>query len=153
MLKKSIAVLFCIVLIAIALPTVLAEDEKPADQENVAIEKLPFESDAGFQLRSLFKIKPSEISGKLGSKTNPIRCCKPTGERAYLSRLLDADGKPVTFTRKGSVGTGVYGHILDLYIIVDSKGKSHEVYIDMYYTKLVDDKPIENFTFKEEETE
>lgn len=38
---------------------------------------------------TLFSIIPDshKISGELGSKTNPVRCNGPSGERAYLSRL------------------------------------------------------------------
>lgn len=151
MWKKSLVVLFCVLFLSAVVPFVLAQDEEPVEKENATIERLEFENDAGFELRSILKIPAGEAEGKLGTKTNPIRCCKPDGEREYLSRLRDADGQKVTFSRKGSVGLGVYGHILDLYIVVDSKGNRHEIFMDMYFTKLVDEKPVEGFTLKNNE--
>ena len=36
----------------------------------------------------------TKVSGELGSKTNPVRCSGPPGERVYLNRLRCSDGKP-----------------------------------------------------------
>ena len=89
---------------------------------------------------------PRRPSGELGSKTRPIRCANPPGEREYLARLRDTTGNPVRFQRRGSVGNGPYGHILDLYVGTTSDGKEVRVHMDMYFTKLVDEKPVPGFT-------
>jgi hypothetical protein len=38
------------------------------------------------------------------SKATAVEVCKPSGERAYLMRLVCADGTRPTFARQGSVG-------------------------------------------------
>lgn len=110
------------------------------------LERQPYESDIGYELRKMGERPPGRPSGELGGKNRPVRCAEPRGEQQYLARLRDASGKPVQFRRRGSMGVGVYGHILDLYEIRASDGKQGEVYMDMYYTKLVDEKAIPGFT-------
>ena len=110
------------------------------------IVRLPYESDMGYELRKMGERQPGKPSGELGGKDRPIRCAEPRGEQQYLARLRDASGKSVQFRRRGSMGVGVYGHILDLYEIRASDGQRGEVYMDMYYTRLVDEKAIPGFT-------
>lgn len=57
----------------------------------------------------------------------------PTAERAYLSSLRDEVGKPVKFSRVGSVGAGADGHVLDNYMVRTSTGRTITLYIDMYH--------------------
>jgi hypothetical protein len=75
------------------------------------------------------------------SKKKPIKVGakgavgSPAAERAYLEGLRDEAGKPVQFKRRGSVGFGPDGNILDLYEVITSSGKRVELYIDMYHPK------------------
>lgn len=84
----------------------------------------------------------------LGSKQNPIRSDMPPGERAYLSRLRCSDGKPPEFSRSGSVGTGPYGGILDLYQLRCSSGQpaTAAVYVDMYHPGYQEAQAVPGFT-------
>ncbi len=59
----------------------------------------------------------------------------PLAERTYLKQLRDSQGKPVAFTRRGSVGGGEDKHVLDLYDVTTSTGQTFEIYIDMYHAK------------------
>lgn len=45
----------------------------------------------------------SKVSGELGSKTNPVRCKGPQGERAYLNRLRCMDEEAPEYHRIGSL--------------------------------------------------
>lgn len=86
----------------------------------------------------------SAISGPLGSRTNPVRCDFPAGERAYLSRLRCPDGSRPSFNRTGSVGAGPYGNILDLYE-VKCGGQSYQVFMDMYFKGYVEKQAVPGF--------
>jgi hypothetical protein len=57
----------------------------------------------------------------------------PAMSHVYLQHLRDSHFKPFTFDRKGSYIGGSDGHILDNYTLVDSDGKRHDVYVDMYH--------------------
>lgn len=85
------------------------------------------------------------VSGPLGSKTNPVRCEDPSGEKEYLSNLRDNQAQSPEFTRAGSVGTGPYGNLLDCYRVRTSDGTEREVYFDMYHRGHLELKPIEGF--------
>ena len=69
----------------------------------------------------------------LGSKENPVRADGPGGSRAYLAQLRCVGGAAPAYDRAGSVGTGPYGTILDLYNVACSGAEAREVYIDMYH--------------------
>jgi hypothetical protein len=69
----------------------------------------------------------------LGSKANPVRENMPQGELDYLGRLRCADGATPAADRKGNVGTGVYGNIIDLYTLTCPGAAAVEVYMDMYH--------------------
>lgn len=89
----------------------------------------------------------SVTDGALGSAENPVRCNGPEGQRRYLSRLRGPDGQPVRFERLGNVGSGVYGNIVDLYIVESADGSTRkEVFMDMYFPGHVENKPVEGFT-------
>ena len=71
----------------------------------------------------------------LGSKENPIKCEGPSGERAYLNRLVGPDNQFLTYKRKGSRGRGPAGNILDRYVLQSLDGSfEQEIYFDMYWT-------------------
>ncbi|BCU77313.1 hypothetical protein [Luteolibacter sp. LG18] len=75
------------------------------------------------------------------SKDNPVQTGSkdeyggPAAEREYLDTLRDEAGKPVAYSRSGSVGAGKDGHILDLYDLQTSTGRKLQLYIDMYHPK------------------
>lgn len=83
----------------------------------------------------------------LGSKGNPVRVYRPTGQRVYLSRLACADGSTPQFQRVGSFGVGVYGTIIDGYD-VDCAGKKQLVYMDMYHPDYIERRPVPGFTIR-----
>jgi len=80
----------------------------------------------------------------LGSFENPIRCDDPDGERFYLSRLVDPQGREIKFGRMGSYGVGPYGNILDGYFLTFGDQRV-EVFMDMYHGGYYEDRPIEGF--------
>lgn len=102
----------------------------------------------------------SEIQGKklekavakadqhpLGGKDNPVRASGPQGQRAYLERLRCADGKTPSYNRAGNVGLGVFGNIVDLYIVqcAGSTPASTEILMDMYHSGYVETRAVPGF--------
>lgn len=83
----------------------------------------------------------------LGSEQNPVRANMPAGERAYLERLRCSDGNAPAFNRGGSVGTGPYGTILDVYSVecLNVEPKKASVFMDMYHDH-VEERPVPGFT-------
>ena len=71
----------------------------------------------------------------LGSFENPVRAEDPEGQRAYLSRLRCSDGKRPRFQRSGNLGPGVYGYIVDNYVVDCGEAEPGRVniVIDMYH--------------------
>lgn len=92
----------------------------------------------------------TKVSGDLGSKTNPVRCSGPPGERAYLNRLRCSDAKAPTYYRLGSYGKGPYGHILDGYSVKCEKKEPATVFMDMYHDH-VEKEPVPGFTIVNDE--
>ncbi len=83
----------------------------------------------------------------LGGRGNPVRVYRPMGQRAYLSRLVCADGGSPVFQRVGSFGLGVYGAVIDGYE-VDCAGTKHMVFMDMYHPTYVEQRPVPGFTIR-----
>lgn len=81
----------------------------------------------------------------LGSKQNPVRENQPEGQHRYLSRLRCTDGSRPAFDRAGNVGEGVYGFIVDLFLVTCKGQSAVEVYIDMYHDGP-EDRSIPGFT-------
>lgn len=69
----------------------------------------------------------------LGSAANPIRADGPGGQRAYLRRLRCGDGAAPRFDRRGNVGPGPFGTIVDLYDVRCADGSGAEIHMDMYH--------------------
>lgn len=91
-----------------------------------------------------------KISGALGTKTNPVRCDDPKGERQYLNRLRCPNGKPPKYSRIGSFGFGPYGNILDGYR-VECEGRDEAVvFMDMYHEGYVEKEAVPGFTIVDE---
>lgn len=86
----------------------------------------------------------------LGSDKNPVRADGPGGERAYLARLRCTDGSAPGFERRGNVGPGIYGYIVDLYQVRCGDSVS-EVRMDMYH-RHVETQPVAGFTIVTEAT-
>lgn len=80
----------------------------------------------------------------LGSRGNPVRVLMPAGQHEYLSRLICRDGSRPDFQRKGNVGAGVYGSIVDAYD-VQCKSTGYTVYLDMYHPTYVERRPVADF--------
>ena len=84
----------------------------------------------------------------LGSAQNPVRVNMPAGERAYLARLRCSDGRRPDFVRVGNVGIGAFGNIVDLYDVncYSAKPGRVEIYMDMYFSDHVENRPVPGFT-------
>ena len=71
---------------------------------------------------------------KLGSLANPIQCDGPSGERAYLSRLLGPDQQFLIFERTGSLPSPNSENMIDLYQVESIDGGfTEQLYFDMYH--------------------
>ncbi|WP_309622242.1 hypothetical protein [Novosphingobium sp.] len=83
----------------------------------------------------------------LGSEANPVRVTAPQGQRAYLSRQRCSNGKAPTFFRRGNVGEGPFGNIVDLYIVTCDGAEPAEsmVYMDMYHGGFMEKRPLPGF--------
>jgi hypothetical protein len=86
----------------------------------------------------------------LGSEQNPVRVNMPPGERGYLERLRCSDGNAPAFERGGSVGTGPFGNILDVYDVRCLTGTpaTSSVYMDMYHGDYVESRAVPGFSIK-----
>lgn len=89
-------------------------------------------------------IEKAELS-PLGSKENPVRENAPMGQRRYLGKLRCADNSAPAFHRRGNVGTGVYGNIVDLYEVKCDGQEAVSVYMDMYHDGP-EKRPVPGFT-------
>jgi hypothetical protein len=81
----------------------------------------------------------------LGTLKNPIRENMPQGQMAYLARLRCADGQAPAYARRGNVGMGVYGSIIDLYDVTCPGKPSVEIHMDMYHDGP-ETRPVPGFT-------
>lgn len=86
----------------------------------------------------------------LGSKANPVRADEPQGQREYLSRLRCQDGSRPNYKRAGNVGPGVYGYIVDAYVVNcgDAAPGNTEIYMDMYHGGYVEQELVKGFYFE-----
>ncbi len=123
-----------------------------------ASNKNPTESNPEFSPRQLMieltggeptQPDPKELEKyPLGSANNPIRTDGVAGERNYLISLSCDDNSTPIFKRRGSVGIGPYGFILDLYDVecsVDSKPKNYSIYMDLYHPGFIEHRPVAGF--------
>ena len=81
----------------------------------------------------------------LGSKLNPVRENMPQGQIAYLRRLRCADNTPPAFERRGSMGVGVFGNIVDAYSVTCPGKPAQDIHIDMYHDGP-ETRPVPGFT-------
>jgi len=91
-----------------------------------------------------------KISGALGTKTNPVRCEDPKGERQYLNRLRCPDGKRPKYSRIGSFGIGPYGNILDGYRVKCEGRDEDTIFMDMYHEGYIEKEAVPGFTIVDE---
>lgn len=84
----------------------------------------------------------------LGSRGNPVRVHRPTGQQAYLRRLSCADGNAPVFRRVGSFGAGPYTTIIDGYEVECGGGAKSVVFLDMYHPGHVESRPVPGFTVR-----
>lgn len=84
----------------------------------------------------------------LGSQENPVRASDVSGQRDYLRRLRCADGKVPKFSRTGSFGAGIYGSIIDGYLVLCPGSEPAEtmVFIDLYHPGHVEAGAVPGFT-------
>lgn len=84
----------------------------------------------------------------LGSTDNPVRVERPDGQRAYLRDLRCSDLTQPQFKRRGNVGLGVFGNIVDLYDVDcgDAAPGKVEIYMDMYFIGEGETRAVPGFT-------
>jgi hypothetical protein len=84
----------------------------------------------------------------LGSLENPVRASMPPGQHAYLAQLRCSDGQAPAFRRAGNVGVGVFGNIIDHYVLRCATGEPAEasVYMDMYHRGHTESRAVPGFT-------
>ena len=87
-----------------------------------------------------------KISGALGTRTNPVRCENPRGEREYLGRLRCANGKPPEYSRIGSFGFGPYGNIIDGYRVKCEDADETTIFMDMYHKGYFEKEAVPGFS-------
>lgn len=87
----------------------------------------------GLQGEKLAQAIEKAQSHPLGSRENPVRAEESIGQREYLNRLRCTDGKAPLYNRHGNVGDGVYGYIIDEYMLNCNDGTTAIVYMDMYH--------------------
>jgi hypothetical protein len=148
-MRKLIMLSFTILLVACS-----ASNPSKKDTQNNSTPQSKEQQDLADSLKLLFgeRVKPDMAEVEkypLGSKDNPIRVSGPSGERKYLSELICNNGEPVSaYSRVGSAGTGPYGAILDVYIVICDTDKGvveHSVFMDMYHGEYVEKRPAHGF--------
>lgn len=82
----------------------------------------------------------------LGSEASPIKAFRPDGQRAYLVRLVCADGTSPTFARVGSFGQHRDGHIFDGFEVTCRDQPSRMIFMDMYHPGHVENRAPEGFS-------
>lgn len=82
----------------------------------------------------------------LGSAKAPVRTSGIPGQRWYLGRLRCPDGTRPGWKRHGNVGVGVYGSIVDLYVVECSDGTRHGIHLDAYHQGHFERRPVPGFT-------
>lgn len=138
--KRSIAFM---ILLAAAVPA--GAQNKPNEARSLS-RSMGMEGLSGKKLKKA--IAKAEKS-PLGSEANPVRENMPEGQRAYLARLRCADGTSPKAERRGSVGVGVFGNIVDLYSVTCAGAEPVPVHMDMYHDGP-ELRPIAGFTMAPE---
>lgn len=105
---------------------------------------------SGLTAKEVEEIAAKAAAYPLGSKENPVRVASPVGERAYLQRLRCENGSAPVFQRAGSAGVGIYGFIVDIYVVecVNSVPLRSEIWMDMYHGDHVETSAPPGFNIK-----
>jgi hypothetical protein len=103
---------------------------------------------SGISIEKSDRIAADVADEPLGSMANPVRANMPSGQRAYLARLRCANHQAPTFERRGSMGMGPYGMIVDAYNVTcaSSSPASSVIYLDMYHPTHVETGAPAGFT-------
>ena len=99
----------------------------------------------GLEGKKLEKAIAKAEQHPLGAKANPVRENMPEGQIAYLKRLRCPSGAAPAYERKGNIGAGVFGNIVDLYQVTCPGQPTQDVHIDMYHDGP-EDRPVPGFT-------
>lgn len=94
----------------------------------------------------LASIAATAATHPLGSWDNPIRASGARGQYAYLSRLNCPGKIKPTYYRAGSMGAGIYGNIIDSYVVKCPDAPEQGVYMDLYHPSYVEITPLPGFT-------
>lgn len=109
-------------------------------------------------MRSIFGPNPAKTGAELdravvaadqhplGSPQNPVRVSAPQGQRAYLDRLRCADGRAPSYVRRGNVGFGVFGGIVDDYAVTCAGQAAVSIQMDMYHPTHRETRTVPGFT-------
>lgn len=83
----------------------------------------------------------------LGSWRNPVRAEMPPGQQEYLNRLRCSDGSAPTYERRGNLGEGVFGTIVDIYDLScgSAEPATAEVVMDMYHEGYTEFEAVPGF--------
>ncbi len=118
----------------------------------------PRSGSGGSDLGSIFGPNPAKTGADLaravtaadqhplGSAQNPVRVSTPVGQRAYLDRLRCADGRAPSYVRRGNVGFGVFGGIVDDYAVTCAGQAAVSVQMDMYHPTHRETRTVPGFT-------
>ncbi|HEY0043772.1 MAG TPA: hypothetical protein VGB62_04400 [Allosphingosinicella sp.] len=128
-----------------ALAGLLAVPAAAQHRPNEARDMMRSFGGGGLTGKKLDKAIAKAAAHPLGSKLNPVRENMPQGQIAYLRRLRCADGTPPAFTRRGSMGVGVFGNIVDAYSVTCPGKPTQDIHIDMYHDGP-ETRPVPGFT-------
>ena len=87
-----------------------------------------------------------DLTAALGSRSNPVRAQMPAGQHEYLMRLRCKNGQAPKFQRRGSIGRGPYGNMLDGYMVECQGSEPKMVVMDMYHRGYRELAPVPGFT-------
>ena len=82
----------------------------------------------------------------LGSADNPVRTPRMFGQQDYLSRLRCGDGTSPSWERRGSIGLGPFGTIVDRYALICGDDPEPKfLHLDMYHNNHVERRAPDGF--------
>jgi hypothetical protein len=139
--REAVKKICLVTMMAIAMAAFTGSHVRSANYSSLGRDQSGEQKDKGKEKEESAK----KVSGALGTKTNPIRCEDPKGERQYLSRLRCTDGSRPAFSRIGSFGVGPYGNILDGYRVKCEGGDEVTVFMDMYHEGYIEKEAVPGF--------
>jgi hypothetical protein len=142
----ALKLLICLAALASAAIASPAAAQRRANEARETMQAMGLES---LSPEALAKAIAQAEQSPLGSKANPVRENMPQGQRAYLARLRCAGGTAPAAERKGNVGVGVYGYIIDHFVVACPGAAAVDVYMDMYHDGP-ENRPVPGFTIAAE---